>query len=139
MDKKYTQNKYCTANYAIYIHFYLINSRPGHKQFQIYSQETSVYTASCYKHILFRFGFKKLVPLHLVIIGKSGLICYRNCRCMRTIEPSLYHFTVNTVCDKSWFRKRIMRAKDKTSILLLIYSRKMGKVTMHLTSYENLH
>jgi len=46
-DKNNTQNKYCTAYYATYMHFYLSNTSIGHKNSQIYSQETLVYTASC--------------------------------------------------------------------------------------------
>jgi hypothetical protein len=49
-DKSNTQNKYCTAKYAIYMYFYLSNTSNtslGHKNSQIYSQETWIYNASC--------------------------------------------------------------------------------------------
>jgi len=46
-DKNNIQNKSYTAKYAIYVYFYLSNTSIGHKNSQIYSQETWVYTVSC--------------------------------------------------------------------------------------------
>jgi hypothetical protein len=59
------------------------------------------------RHVLI-LVFRKLVPLHLGIIGKSGIICYRFCRCMRTIESAPYHiYRKHRMCYKGGFENEI--------------------------------